>query len=92
MTFAATRDNQIRLTVDVYPFFDKYPNLGTSEYIINGMQFNCRCSQTKVKVGYALKRMKEEGLLQEFESYLAESSRTVGSQYEETYLKHQRHP
>ena len=25
-------------------------------------------------------------MLQEFESYLAESSRTVGSQYEETYL------
>ena len=91
MTCAAIRDNHIRLTVDVYPFFDKYPNLGKSESIKNGMQFNCRCGQTKVKVGYALKRMKEEGLLQEFEAYLAVSSRTVGSQYEEAYLIHQRH-
>ena len=49
MTFAATRDNQIRLTIDIYPSFDKYPNLGTSEYIIKVMQFNCRSSQTKVE-------------------------------------------
>ena len=91
MTFAAIRDNEIRLTDDIYPFFDKYLNLGTSQFIKNGMQFNCRCGQTKVKVGYALKRMKEEGLLQEFEAYLAVSSRTVASQYEEAYLIHQRH-
>lgn len=87
MTFAAIRDNQIRLTGDIYPFFESYDSLDNSQSI-RDWRIDCRCSSVKVKVGYALKRMKEEGLLQEFEAYLAECSRSVGPQYEKAYLIH----
>jgi len=90
MTYAAMRDNQIRLTDDIYPFFDRHASLDKSESIIH-WRIDCGCSSVKVKVGYALKRMKEEGLLQDFEAYLAEYYRTIGSQYEEAYLRHQLH-
>jgi hypothetical protein len=90
MTIASIMTNQIRLEDDIYPFFEKYDSLD-KKTSIKYWPMSCRCRRTQVKVGYALKRMEEEGLLKEFEEYLVKSRRTISGHYARAYLEHQRH-